>query len=103
MPLATTMLQSWLDRLPAQRDEIQAALESGDFETLRQRAHAIKGAAANLSAMPLSRAAAELEQAARRADAPACRNLIPAFADLCHQLAVYVVQKSPPNPKEPSP
>lgn len=45
--------------------EILAALRSRDFETIGKRAHALKGASANIHANALSAAASSLENAAR--------------------------------------
>ncbi len=45
--------------------EILEALRNQDFETIGRRAHALKGASANIHAAPLSSAAAKLESAAK--------------------------------------
>jgi two-component system sensor histidine kinase/response regulator len=45
--------------------EIRAALEASDFDTVGKRAHALKGASANIHAHTLSAAASSLEQATR--------------------------------------
>ena len=45
--------------------DIVAAVQSSDYETLGRRAHALKGASANIHAHRLSAAAAHLETAAR--------------------------------------
>jgi two-component system sensor histidine kinase/response regulator len=45
--------------------EIVAALEVRDLDTIGKRAHALKGASANIHAHPLSAAASDLENAAR--------------------------------------
>jgi PAS domain S-box-containing protein len=45
--------------------EIIQALQTGDFETIGKRAHALKGASANIHAHGLSAAASSLESAAR--------------------------------------
>ena len=47
---------------------MREGLNSVDLDTLRRQAHAIKGGAANLCALPISAAAAEVEAAARRND-----------------------------------
>ena len=46
--------------------DIVAALSINDLETIGQRAHALKGASANIHAHPLTVAASNLESAARR-------------------------------------
>lgn len=48
-----------------QVEKIRTAIDHQDAETVRKEAHAIKGGAANLTAMPLSKIAAELENAGR--------------------------------------
>jgi CheY-like chemotaxis protein len=45
--------------------EIIAALKTSDLDTIRKRAHALKGASANIHATSLSAAASKLESAAR--------------------------------------
>jgi CheY-like chemotaxis protein/HPt (histidine-containing phosphotransfer) domain-containing protein len=45
--------------------QIRAALETQDLDTIGKRAHALKGASANIHAAPLSAAASNLENAAR--------------------------------------
>jgi two-component system, sensor histidine kinase and response regulator len=45
--------------------EIIAALKTSDLDTIRKRAHALKGASANIHALSLSAAASKLESAAR--------------------------------------
>ena len=46
--------------------EILAALRNNDFETIGKRAHALKGASANIHATRLAAAASSLESAARK-------------------------------------
>jgi two-component system sensor histidine kinase/response regulator len=45
--------------------EIMAALKISDFDTVRKRAHSLKGASANIHALSLSQAASSLEDAVR--------------------------------------
>jgi PAS domain S-box-containing protein len=56
--------------------EIIAALKSSDLETVRKRAHALKGASANIHAVGLSQAASSLECAARDNAGPAIGGLV---------------------------
>jgi two-component system sensor histidine kinase/response regulator len=60
-----SVLTSFLDKVAGQLGQLQAALESGDLETVRMEAHSIKGGALNLGAGPLGRAAGGLEAAGR--------------------------------------
>jgi two-component system sensor histidine kinase/response regulator len=64
--------------------EIIAALKVSDFDTVRKRAHSLKGASANIHALDLSRAASSLEDAVRANSIPAIGGLV---ADLAKKLA----------------
>ena len=64
--------------------EIIAALEVSDFDTVRKRAHSLKGASANIHAQVLSQAASSLESAVRENSIPAIGGLV---ADLGEKLA----------------
>ncbi len=64
--------------------EIMAALKIGDFDTVRKRAHSLKGASANIHAVSLSQAASSLENAVRENCVPAVGGLV---ADLSEKLA----------------
>jgi PAS domain S-box-containing protein len=57
-----TLVQQFLTDIPAQLEELKAALGQGDGETLRQKAHRLKGAAGNLSADRIASCALHLEQ-----------------------------------------
>jgi two-component system sensor histidine kinase/response regulator len=54
-----------IEDTPSRIEAIGRAIEQGDAETVRAQAHSLKGAAANLGAKPLQRAAAQLETDAR--------------------------------------
>jgi two-component system sensor histidine kinase/response regulator len=56
--------------------EIIAALKTSDFDTVRKRAHSLKGASANIHARELSQAASSLENAVRENALPAISGLI---------------------------
>jgi len=64
--------------------EIMAALEVSDFDTVRKRAHSLKGASANIHALDLSEAASSLENAVLKNSMPAIGGLV---ADLSAKLA----------------
>jgi two-component system sensor histidine kinase/response regulator len=64
--------------------EIMAALSVSDFDTVRKRAHSLKGASANIHARDLSQAASSLEDAVRENSIPAIGALV---ADLTEKLA----------------
>jgi two-component system, sensor histidine kinase and response regulator len=56
--------------------EILAALKVSDFDTVRKRAHSLKGASANIHALELSRTASRLENAVRDNSMPAIGGLV---------------------------
>lgn len=60
--LLTDVVRLFLDRCPARLAAIEAAVEDGDAERIRTAAHALKGAAGNLSAQGLFDAARTLER-----------------------------------------
>jgi len=64
--------------------EIIAALKASDFDTVRKRAHSLKGASANIHARELSQAASSLENAVRENALPAIGGLV---AELTEKLA----------------
>jgi PAS domain S-box-containing protein len=61
--------------------DIIAALKASDFDTVRKRAHALKGASANIYAVSLSSTASSLENAARSQAAPAVSGLVQELAE----------------------
>lgn len=61
----TRLCQSFIDKLPVYRGDIDDALRSGQPNRVAGAAHALKGAAANLGYARLSAAASRLEQAAK--------------------------------------
>lgn len=67
LPAATVrqLYASFVDSLPASRQALQTSLHKRDARGLREAAHSLKGAAANLGLQTLSEAAHALEQAAR--------------------------------------
>jgi two-component system, sensor histidine kinase and response regulator len=64
--------------------EIIAALKASDFDTVRKRAHSLKGASANIHARELSQAASSLENAVRENALPVIGALV---TDLSEKLA----------------
>lgn len=62
--LLNQMLDMFVEGAPSQIKQIQTAIESQDYETVRQLAHRMRGGAAAIGAESLSMIAAELETAA---------------------------------------
>jgi signal transduction histidine kinase/CheY-like chemotaxis protein/HPt (histidine-containing phosphotransfer) domain-containing protein len=102
-PMATQLLGDFVASLPEQIDAIQANLAAARFEELRQAAHKVKGAAANLAADPLAQLAAQLEAAARSADADACARIVADLRRARNELSFYVSQHEPSPQKENTP
>jgi len=66
--LLQTLLELFLQDIPPRLQALQQALQQSDTDTLRQQAHSIKGAAANLGAGRMHTSADALEQAAKAQD-----------------------------------
>jgi two-component system, sensor histidine kinase and response regulator len=60
--------------------DIIAALKTNDYDTVRKRAHALKGASANIHALSLSSVASSLETAARSQAGPTMSGLVDELA-----------------------
>ncbi|MBI1354858.1 MAG: Hpt domain-containing protein [Acidobacteria bacterium] len=58
----------YLDDAPQQLRELQAAAEAQDLSAIADKAHRIKGGAANVGAESLAALCAELERSARRGE-----------------------------------
>jgi len=74
------ILQQFLDNATQQIIDMKAALTVEDFDMLRKEAHKIKGGAANLTAMPLSASAAELEESMKKGEAENAERMVEAIA-----------------------
>ncbi|MDY6952521.1 MAG: response regulator, partial [Thermodesulfobacteriota bacterium] len=84
------MLQAFLSRIPEQVEELRAALKEGDGETLQQKAHTLKGSAANLSADTIAAIALNLEQMGREGNLQAGEQALGELHDNAASLETYV-------------
>jgi CheY-like chemotaxis protein len=76
--VAHRILRRFLDTADGMLDQLEQALTANDTEVARRHAHTIKGTAANLSAEPMRRKAAEIEQLLKNgAHSAAASNLLP--------------------------
>ncbi len=86
----TEILDEFIKNVDTQLAMIRSAVKTGDFNVIEKQGHAIKGGAANLTALDLSRAAFEVEKAGKKQDLDHCRKSInqmaSAFACLCEFL-----------------
>ncbi len=82
------VLDEFLIKVEKQLEKIQAAIQKNDYDIVEKEAHAIKGGAANLVAMPLSRAASELEDSGKSKNPEktlaACEKLADEFRRVKH-------------------
>jgi CheY-like chemotaxis protein/HPt (histidine-containing phosphotransfer) domain-containing protein len=89
--LVNEVLEVFLADFPVQLESLLAALPEGDAATIQQRAHRLKGAAANIGAGRLRELAAGVELAAREGDlsraAELSGQLRPCFERLREQVA----------------
>ena len=67
--IVASLLSKFVEELTSDLAASEQAMVDHDAEALRQTAHRMKGASANLHALVLSAAARELEQACTEADA----------------------------------
>ncbi|MFP4349252.1 MAG: chemotaxis protein CheB [Desulfococcaceae bacterium] len=67
-PLARRIIRGFLDDIPAQLEAVAHSLESGDGPAAERRVHAVRGAAGNVGAEAMRRAALDVEQAAESRD-----------------------------------
>jgi histidine phosphotransfer protein HptB len=77
--IATELVQLFIASGDAQLAAIVTALALSDYTTIREQAHSLKGASANLQAHDASAAAARLEAAAR-VSSPEVAQLVDALA-----------------------
>ena len=70
--LVATIVDLFVEECPAWLAEIVNAVEAADPERIRISAHALKGAAGNLSAHSLTAVAGRLEHLAGEGNLPAC-------------------------------
>jgi two-component system sensor histidine kinase/response regulator len=79
--LVVLVIHSFLDDIPLQLKTLQAACTAGDAEGAGAQAHKIKGAAANVGAMRLSRQAYVMEKAGKAGDLDALMADLPDLLD----------------------
>ncbi|MEJ2660992.1 MAG: response regulator, partial [Desulfobacteraceae bacterium] len=84
------VLRGFIENVQRQIPRMRQAVGDGDFDVLRKEAHAIKGGAANISAIALSRLAAELEQLGKQQTLEGFDPLFAGFEMECSRLAQIV-------------
>ena len=77
MRLAIELARAFLGAVPAQWDQVQAAVQAGDGEALRRAAHGLKSSTGNLGAERLSAQYRELEGYGSQGAVAAARAALP--------------------------
>ena len=75
----TRLLRLYRDSLTKHQGIVVAAWSAYDFEAVRESAHALKSASANIGALKLSRLSQTLEHALREGDHARLPMLVPPF------------------------
>jgi CheY-like chemotaxis protein len=92
--LAETVVETFLSDMPIQIESLRGYIETGKGSLAERVAHAIKGAAANVSGEALRSVSSSMEAAARTEDMEALRALMPdlitEFDRLKHEMGLSV-------------
>jgi two-component system sensor histidine kinase/response regulator len=75
--LAREVIEVFLDDIPNKISALTQVIKSGDISKVRDHAHAIKGAALNVSALALGAVALGIEKAGEASDMDRAVSLIP--------------------------
>lgn len=82
---------AFANTLPAHLEQLRSALQGGDLPAMQAIAHTLAGSAATFDCHRVGRAAAELEQSCRAADAGASRRAFDALCAAAHADAAHVL------------
>ena len=88
--LAERLLTQFDQQLSDQLEQLRESLEHRDHKVLSELAHLVKGAAANMSATPVSDAAKELERLGAAADHDAAKASLELLADQVRQCRAFL-------------
>jgi HPt (histidine-containing phosphotransfer) domain-containing protein len=86
------ILKQFLDHLPAQIEELKAAVRQADGEKVREKAHALKGSAANLSATEIASVALSLEKMGRDGDFHQCEEIFGRLKQELERLEAFLAE-----------
>lgn len=86
---------SFLDSIPAALAAATGFLDAGDLESVGREAHSLKGASANVAALPLSDLCREVEDAARDGNAAGVREGLAAIAEEARRVRMAVANSLP--------
>ncbi len=88
-PFMERMIAKFRDRLGSDLEQIERSIAAGDPRAVERQAHALKGAAANLSAETLRAAAAKLETVSRSRDMDGAIARLAEVRDECRRFLDY--------------
>lgn len=77
-------VDSFLSETDSMIESLGKAIDSGEFEAIKEKAHCIKGGLVYLHAAPSAAAAKELEEAAQLADLSSVRQV---YTRLCEEIS----------------
>ncbi|MBV9157902.1 MAG: Hpt domain-containing protein, partial [Acidobacteriaceae bacterium] len=92
MELLRRMTTMFLSDNSKRLDEIRAAVDDADSESLAKLAHRLKGAISNFSSEPASRAALKLETIARQGDLSGAREAFRELEIVLEQLTPHLAE-----------
>ncbi|MCW8826273.1 MAG: Hpt domain-containing protein [Gammaproteobacteria bacterium] len=86
------IVDEFLNHLPATIGDFQQAIETGNFEQIRQQAHNIKGVSSNISALELQHQSKLVEAAASAEDAAQIATLAKYLIQASEQLTQHLLE-----------
>ena len=89
------VLNVFLADIPGQVAALREGLEKSDTDMVRRRAHSIKGAAANVGALRLQKAAREIEEAAEAGDMSKAASLVETVGDGLEEFREVLAEEEP--------
>lgn len=89
------IVEAYLEDAAEHSRQLLHALEAGDAHEVEERAHALKGASANICAGPVREAARQLEQAGRNKDLSQAPRLYKVFKAEFQRLMEYLESLNP--------
>jgi PAS domain S-box-containing protein len=95
--LAEKLLNTFAASADAQLAELRSTLTAANWETFTRVAHTIKGASANLSASPVSAAAADLERLGKAADSASAEAALARLESEIRDCLAYIPRAFGPN------
>ncbi len=86
------LLGDFVHSLPTRLEEMRAALEGEDFQSLSNLAHNLKGVSANFSAFQLAQLAADLDLCCRDGDLPKAQLLVPQIETAVERVKAVIAE-----------